>query len=168
MQRALLSVSMLFCLSAEPLSATEYRFTKISVPGSIHTEAYGINAQGDIVGAYVTPDEVRHAFLLRGHCGNTQIDAVVAVICHRAAAVVFHPCRRIMIDILLDETGLAEFAIERQRKAEGRLLLLSGGARRACGRDKQRQCDTDNDTKRQGALLDCAGCSASGAERRWN
>jgi probable HAF family extracellular repeat protein len=67
MQRALFSVSMLFCLAAEPpLSATEYRFAKISVPGSIQTEAYGINARGDIVGSYVTPDEVRHGFLLRG------------------------------------------------------------------------------------------------------
>ena len=99
----------------------------------------------------------RHAVLLRRHCRHAQIDAVVAVIGHRAAAIVFHPRRRIVIDILLDETGLAEFAVERQREAEGRLLLLSGGARRACGHDKQRQCDTDNDTKRQGALLDCAG-----------
>ncbi len=85
----------------------------------------------------------RYALLLRGHRGNTQIDAVVPVICHRAAAVIFHTGRRIMIEILLDEAGLAEFAIERQCEAESVLLFLSSRACRACGEDKHRQCDAD-------------------------
>jgi uncharacterized membrane protein len=67
MLRALFPVSMsIYLLASWPLPATEYRFVSISVPRSVSTEAYAINARGDIVGSYVTPDEVRHGFLLRG------------------------------------------------------------------------------------------------------
>jgi hypothetical protein len=72
MKRARIPVSMLFYLVIGwPLSATEYRFVKISVPGSVSTEAYAINAREDIVGSYTTADGVRHAFLLRGRVFTT-------------------------------------------------------------------------------------------------
>ncbi len=56
----------LLCLaSSSQLLAADYRFEKIRVPGSIATEAIGVNARGDIVGGYVGRDEVSHGFLLR-------------------------------------------------------------------------------------------------------
>lgn len=38
--------------------------TSIDFPGGIRTEARGINASGEIVGLYISPDFVSHGFLL--------------------------------------------------------------------------------------------------------
>ena len=38
----------------------------IDIPGAILTAPYGINDAGDIAGAYATPDQKRHGFVLRG------------------------------------------------------------------------------------------------------
>jgi probable HAF family extracellular repeat protein len=51
--------------SATTLFATNYRFTKIDVPGEPYTTANGINARGDIVGGYVDVNGVGHGFSLR-------------------------------------------------------------------------------------------------------
>ena len=48
-------------------------FTQIDFPGSVQSEAFGINAAGDIVGRYLGTDGHHHGFLLRN--GNfTSID----------------------------------------------------------------------------------------------
>jgi probable HAF family extracellular repeat protein len=61
-----LLTSTLLCLAISPaLIAADYRYVRIDVPGSGHTEARGINARGDIVGGYDDADGVTHAFLLR-------------------------------------------------------------------------------------------------------
>jgi uncharacterized membrane protein len=52
-------------LAATPLPAADYTYVRISVPGSVETWANGINARGDIVGLYFTPDGEPHGYLLR-------------------------------------------------------------------------------------------------------
>jgi uncharacterized membrane protein len=74
MRRAI--TSTLFFLAASPLlfaadnpllprSATNYRFTRIDVPGATFTNAFCINARGDIVGSTVDAEGVSHGYLLR-------------------------------------------------------------------------------------------------------
>lgn len=54
-------------------AAQNYSFSRIDVPGARATQAWGINAGGDIVGTFVDADFVQHGFLLQG--GNfTTID----------------------------------------------------------------------------------------------
>jgi uncharacterized membrane protein len=54
------------CLAVCPSLATaDYRYTRINVPGSVETQAFGINARGDIVGRYVGADGISHGFLRR-------------------------------------------------------------------------------------------------------
>ena len=52
-------------LAATRLSAADYTYVRISVPGSVETWANGINARGDIVGLYLTPDGEPHGYVLR-------------------------------------------------------------------------------------------------------
>ena len=55
----------LFCLAlCSLLSAADYRFVKIDVPGATFTIANGINARGDIVGPYRDADGIGHGYLL--------------------------------------------------------------------------------------------------------
>jgi len=46
------------------LSAADYRFVKIDVPGATFTIANGINARGDIIGPYHDANGIGHGFLL--------------------------------------------------------------------------------------------------------
>ena len=52
-------------LAATRLSAADYTYVRISVPGSVETWANGINARGDIVGLYHTADGGPFAYVLR-------------------------------------------------------------------------------------------------------
>lgn len=52
-------------LAATQLSAADYTYVRISVPGSVETWANGINAQGDIVGLYFTADGGPFGYVLR-------------------------------------------------------------------------------------------------------
>jgi uncharacterized membrane protein len=52
-------------LAVTQLSAADYTYVRINVPGSVETWANGINAQGDIVGHYQMPDGALHGYLLR-------------------------------------------------------------------------------------------------------
>ena len=60
-----LIASTMFLAFSPALFAADYRFTHIDVPGSISTQARGINARGDIVGSYEDSEGVSHGFLLR-------------------------------------------------------------------------------------------------------
>lgn len=56
----------LFCLAVgQPSFAADYRYSRVNVPDSLETQAFGINARGDIVGRYVGADGTSHGFLLR-------------------------------------------------------------------------------------------------------
>lgn len=44
--------------------AASYTYTPIDVPGSLHTQAYGINDDGEIVGSYQSDAPGGHGFLL--------------------------------------------------------------------------------------------------------
>jgi len=52
-------------LAATQLRAADYTYVRISVPGSVETWANGINARGDIVGLYFTPDGGPFGYVLR-------------------------------------------------------------------------------------------------------
>src|SRR5262245_8169433 len=55
------------CLeSLEDRTVPSYTFTTIEPPGSIFTEAIGINDSGEIVGDYRLADNLTHGFLLSG------------------------------------------------------------------------------------------------------
>jgi len=57
---------LLLLLACAPLTLAQGTYTQIDVPGSITTEAVGINTQGDIVGFYADSNNIFHAFLLSG------------------------------------------------------------------------------------------------------
>src|SRR5438105_2602115 len=57
---------VLVLMACAPLALAQGTYTQIDVPGSITTEAVGINTQGDIVGFYADSSNVFHAFLLSG------------------------------------------------------------------------------------------------------
>jgi len=52
---------------------TAFTFTQLDVPGSVSTEADGINAQGEIIGFFVDASGKQHGFL-RQHASFTQLD----------------------------------------------------------------------------------------------
>ena len=55
----------LFCLAlCSLLSAEDYRFVKIDVPGATFTIANGINARGDVVGPFLDANGIGHGYLL--------------------------------------------------------------------------------------------------------
>src|ERR1700694_3523025 len=68
MQRTFISsVALGVALGAVPaLLAQTSNFTTIDFPGSIGTQAYGMNPRGDIAGFYTLPDKSTHGFLLSG------------------------------------------------------------------------------------------------------
>jgi probable HAF family extracellular repeat protein len=62
-----LSLAILLVLAASaPLALAQGTYTQIDVPGAVSTLATGINAAGDIVGAYDDASGVSHGFLLSG------------------------------------------------------------------------------------------------------
>ena len=66
------ALSFALC-AASNLLGEDPTFTPITFPGATFTQAWGINARGDIVGFYMDVGNVTHGFLLSG--GNfTTID----------------------------------------------------------------------------------------------
>jgi uncharacterized membrane protein len=53
-----------FGFTPPPGTPTSYRFISVDYPGAKTTYAYGINASGYIIGAYVDPTGKQHGFLL--------------------------------------------------------------------------------------------------------
>jgi uncharacterized membrane protein len=77
----------LLCLALGGTSfAADYRYSRINVPGSLETEAHGINARGHIVGGYVGADGTSHGFLLRKGVFTT-IDVPIELPGPTAAAI---------------------------------------------------------------------------------
>jgi hypothetical protein len=64
--RRIVSSTLLALAVGPPLMADGYRFTRIDVPGAVHTEARGINARETIVGEYVDGEGLIHGFRLSG------------------------------------------------------------------------------------------------------
>src|ERR1700722_4657264 len=61
------AIALGIALGAVPdLLAQPSSFTSVDFPGSIGTQAYGMNTRGDIAGFYSLPDKSIHGFLLRG------------------------------------------------------------------------------------------------------
>jgi uncharacterized membrane protein len=60
-----ITLTLLCVAVGQPSFAADYRYSRINVPGSLETQAHGINARGDVVGAYVGADGTSHGFLLR-------------------------------------------------------------------------------------------------------
>lgn len=58
------AVDLTFATTSVAGEPTTYRFISIDYPGAKTTYAYGINASGHIVGAYVDPAGKQHGFLL--------------------------------------------------------------------------------------------------------
>jgi uncharacterized membrane protein len=65
-------VSLLAGISAVG-QAPAFTFTQLDVPGSVSTEADGINAQDEIIGFFVDAGGKQHGFL-RQHASFTQLD----------------------------------------------------------------------------------------------
>lgn len=62
-----------FAVCAAAAAAAAQSFVPIDFPGAASTQAWGINAHGEIVGLYVNPDNTTHGFRLKGG-GFTSID----------------------------------------------------------------------------------------------
>ena len=62
----LLAVLTLSVLASAAIAGRPARFVSIDYPGAIRSYAYGINAVGDIVGAYVDKAGDQHGFVLGG------------------------------------------------------------------------------------------------------
>src|SRR3990172_3427003 len=62
--RSILTFAIAFGLVVMPTTATAPSFTTIDVPGAIFSDAFGISAQGDIVGQF-GDGTGQHGFLLR-------------------------------------------------------------------------------------------------------
>jgi len=62
------SISLVFALLAfvASVSAQNYKFTTIDVPGAVFTSGRGINNDGEIAGSYRMPGSPRQAMLLKG------------------------------------------------------------------------------------------------------
>ena len=85
--RQIMKLIALLCLAMSPLLvAAQYRFVTIDFPGSVFTQARGINALGDIVGSYTDTSDVAHAFLLRKGV-YTNIDVPNAAVTLGARAI---------------------------------------------------------------------------------
>ena len=65
-------------------------FTSIDFPGATSTSAWGINARGDIVGGYLSPDKSDHGFLLSGG----QFTTIDFLGCERHGSFYHQPTRR--------------------------------------------------------------------------
>ena len=59
--------------SASAFAQTTFTFTQLDVPGSVSTEADGINAPGQIIGFFVDSAGKQHGFLHQG-ATFTQLD----------------------------------------------------------------------------------------------
>src|SRR5262249_27661559 len=63
---------VLSCLALTSLlSAADYHFITIDVPGALATRPAGINARGDVVGIYQDGNGVNHGFLLHQRVFST-------------------------------------------------------------------------------------------------
>ena len=60
----LLAILTLSLILVPPVWAQEREYTTIAPPGARSSTAFGINAQGDIVGTFVDQNSVQHGFLL--------------------------------------------------------------------------------------------------------
>jgi probable HAF family extracellular repeat protein len=62
-----------FCGFSGPVEAQgpPYTFVKLQVPGSIYTDATGINNSGHVVGTYYTSDFTRHGYVFDGNTYTT-------------------------------------------------------------------------------------------------
>ena len=62
------SISLVFALLAfvASVSAQNYKFTTIDIPGAVFTSGRGINNDGEIAGSYRMPGSPRQAMLLKG------------------------------------------------------------------------------------------------------
>lgn len=69
----LFAVLALVLTLVAPVWAQEREYTTIAPPGAQSSTAFGINAQGDVVGTFVDQNSVQHGFLLR-HGEFTVID----------------------------------------------------------------------------------------------
>jgi len=59
-------LALSFALGAASNVLGQEPFTKIDFPGAIDTRCWGINPRGDIVGSYVSTNQVTYGFLLGG------------------------------------------------------------------------------------------------------
>jgi probable HAF family extracellular repeat protein len=64
-RKAVHSLAVLL-LATAPLTLAQGTYTQIDYPGSIFTEGYSIDTNGDIVGTYVDTSDNYHGFLLSG------------------------------------------------------------------------------------------------------
>ena len=94
---AIVAVALAFG-TASAIAQTTFTFTQLDVPGSVSTEADGINAQGEIIGFFVDSAGKQHGFL---HQDATfiQLDfpdatATRTVACRRSLAWSGRPPRR--------------------------------------------------------------------------
>jgi hypothetical protein len=74
MQRGLcLALLVAFCGFSRPAAAqgSPYTFTKLQVPGSVYTDATGINNSGKVVGTYYASDGLRHGYVFDGSTYTT-------------------------------------------------------------------------------------------------
>jgi probable HAF family extracellular repeat protein len=78
---AILAVGVAFG-SAFANAQTTLTFTQLDVPGSVSTEADGINAQGEIIGFFVDSAGKQHGFLHQD-ATFTQLDFPGATATHR-------------------------------------------------------------------------------------
>jgi hypothetical protein len=62
-----------FCGFTRPVEAQgpPYTFVKLQYPGSIYTDATGINNSGHVVGTYYLPDGLRHGYVFDGSTYTT-------------------------------------------------------------------------------------------------
>jgi len=72
-------------LSERGGSASEFHFTTIDIRGAVATQAFGINARGDIVGEYVDGTSRSHGYVIRRDGDTTTIDYPGAVFTHASA-----------------------------------------------------------------------------------
>jgi probable HAF family extracellular repeat protein len=81
----LIASTMLLAVSPVVFAA-DYLYVQIDVPNSVFTDARGISARGDVVGAYRDADDVSHGFLLRNGVFTT-IDVPEAMVTFGARAI---------------------------------------------------------------------------------
>ena len=73
MNRLCLALFVVFCGFSRPADAQgpPYTFTKLQVPGSVFTDATGINNAGRVVGTYYSSNGVRRGYVFDGHTYTT-------------------------------------------------------------------------------------------------
>jgi probable HAF family extracellular repeat protein len=64
-----LALVVAFCGFSRPADAQgpPYTFAKVQVPGSVYTDATGVNNSGQVVGTYYLADGIRHGYVFDGN-----------------------------------------------------------------------------------------------------